>query len=156
NYSRHLRKSSSGGIGSPTSGQRILSSQALAKNTRAGTVRAQEQLAKIFRGKEEVTIRTGVGYLGRRKVDVWVSPNRALELKFGKDPVTCIELSKDISLREKGGTLAKSGKFVPLVETEYHFVDNPVAGTHYAKEDLAVLDYYGIPWHVWGPEFWEL
>jgi hypothetical protein len=127
-----------------------------AKDTRARTVRAQEQLAKIFRGKEEVTIRTGVGYLGRRQVDVWVSPNRALELKFGKDPVTWIEISKDISLRERGGTLSESGKFVRSVKTEYHFVDNPVAGTHHAAGDLDLLDYYGIPWHVWGPEFWEL
>jgi hypothetical protein len=130
--------------------------QALPKDGKAWTARAQEQLAKIFGGEGEVTIRTGVGYLGRRRVDVWVNPNRALELKFGKDPVTVVELLKDISLREKGGTLVQSGKFVPLVETEYHFVDNPVTGTHYGEADLAALDYYGIPWHVWGPEFWEL
>jgi hypothetical protein len=156
NYLRKLPKSKDGGSVSRDSGQRISRSQALKMDTRASTKRAQDRLAKIFGGEQEVTIRTGVGFLGRRQVDVWVGPNRALELKFGQDPVTSIEIPKDISLREKGGTLAKSGRFVPLVETEYHFVDNPVTGAHFSEADLATLDYYGIPWHVWGPEFWEL
>jgi RHS repeat-associated protein len=115
---------------------------------------AEDQLAEIFGGERQMTLRTGT-WMGNRMYDVWAEPNTARELKFGDDPVTIIEIQKDVQLRDYGGTLVRSGRIVDSVDVTYDFVSDPVTGNSVSQRSLNLLNEYGIPYQIWGPEFWE-
>ena len=66
------------------------------------------------------------------------------ELKFGDDPVVTSQINKDSNLIQNGN-----------IDLTYDFVDNPVNGKHVTQNALDNLDYWGIPWKVGGPEFWN-
>ena len=126
-----------------------------AVDTSGRTDIAQGQLAKILGGQPEVSIKLDDFGMGPRRYDAWASPNTGAELKFGNDPLVPAELNKDIILTEMGGTLVRSGESVDQVNVEYHFVSDPITGEHVSANALTRLDQIGIPYHVWGPEFWE-
>jgi hypothetical protein len=75
-------------------------------------------------------------------------------MKLGNDPLTADELTKDLWLRENGGTMASSGKTVPAFNDKNHFVTDPVTGEHASEASFHTLDKLGIPYHVWGAELW--
>jgi hypothetical protein len=115
---------------------------------------AQQQLADIYGGEQEVSVRTGT-WMGTRRYDVWASPNIARELKFGGDPVTIVEILKDVQLRDNGGTLVGTGEHVDSVLITYDFVRDPVTGDQVSGRSLQLLEQYNIPYKIWGPEFWD-
>jgi hypothetical protein len=115
---------------------------------------AETQLANIVGGERQVTIRTGT-WMGNRRYDVWANPNMGRELKFGGDPVTIVEILKDVRLRDNGGTLVRSGESVDSVDVTYDFVRDPFTGAHVSQRSLNLLAEYDIPYHIWGPEFWD-
>ncbi|HLQ07362.1 MAG TPA: RHS repeat-associated core domain-containing protein [Nitrososphaerales archaeon] len=116
------------------------------------TLAAQQQLANILGGTTKVD-RTYLPpdeaqhYTPFRIYDVKArGPNGDLyrELKFGPDTVTKEEIGKD---RYIIGTLHH--------DVEYDFVPDPTTGEGPSQRDLDTLGYHGIPWKVWGPEFWR-
>jgi RHS repeat-associated protein len=121
--------------------------------TEGRTAIAQTLLAKNVGGTEEVTIRSSVG-LGNRRYDVAAGLNKVFELKFGDDPITEVELNKDLAHMELGGEFV-SGHAVDYVDLEYHFVQDPITGFHVNPDSLSLLDALEIPYKVWTPwEFW--
>ncbi len=66
------------------------------------------------------------------------------ELKFGPDPVIKAQIVKD---RHIIGVLHR--------DVTYDLVPDPVTGKGPSQRDLDTLSYWGIPWKVWGPEFWK-
>ena len=90
-----------------------------------------------------------------RLKDVLFSPNKPNEMKFGDDSSTLDQVSKDIYLFRYGGTIARSGTSVDSFNTQYQFVPDPVTGAHTSQNNLNILDTLGIPYEVWGAEFWN-
>ena len=113
---------------------------------------AQRQLANVLGGTTEV--KSIFFYTSpsedapmRRIYDVGVPGPKGpqyRELKYGSARVTEDEVLKDAYIV---GPLHH--------DVTYDFVPDPVTGKGPFQRDLDTLDYYGIPWKVWGSEFWN-
>jgi hypothetical protein len=77
-----------------------------------------------------------------RKYDVQAGIIRFSELKYAGDPITPQQVQEDSWLVSRG------------YDITYDFVPGLVGGEEPQEMELLTLDYWGVPWKVWGPEFW--